>query len=282
MRSVLDMTNIVRVFWRKRAAQMPIITAVLSLLFSGALFLTPAAAMENLRLLRGVLILEGNVAPGDYILFRHFVSEESNFKKMNGNVFLASRGGSVSDAMQIGYLIRRLRLGTDAPSGPAVSAKGFGSSFIRAVDLANSNNYQCSSACFLIFAAGIHRDLFRAGRLGIHSPKIENKPIGVTENEVSIGMEGMRGKIKLYFEEMNVPTKYLDLMFSVSPKEIRWLTQSEFESDLKGYIPEVRALLDAKCGSVVETDSIEISKCIEEVRAQLRIEAWRQVFHRAD
>ena len=63
----------------------------------------------------------------------------------------------------------------------------------------------------------------------------------------------MRSKIKLYFEEMNVPTKYLDLMFSVSPKEIRWLTQSEFESDLKGYIPEVRALLDAKCGSAVET-----------------------------
>jgi hypothetical protein len=81
---------------------------------------------------------------------------------------------------------------------------------------------------------------------------------------------------------MNVPTKYLDLMFSVSPKEIRWLTQSEFESDLKGYIPEVRALLDAKCGSGVETDSMETSKCIEEMRAQLRSEAWRQAFHHAD
>ena len=39
----LDMTNIMRVFWRKRAAQMRIITTVLSLLFSGSLFLTPAA-----------------------------------------------------------------------------------------------------------------------------------------------------------------------------------------------------------------------------------------------
>jgi len=88
------MTNIMRVFWRKRAAQMRIITTVLSLLFSGSLFLTPAGAMENLRLLRGILILEGNVAPGDYALFRQFVGDESNFKKMNGNVFLASRGAA--------------------------------------------------------------------------------------------------------------------------------------------------------------------------------------------
>jgi hypothetical protein len=249
------------------------------LLLSSSFWTQSAAAIEKLRIYRGILVLEGKIDRGDYATIRTFLSDESNFKQLSGEVFLASGGGSVSDALEIGYLIRRLQLSTDAPSNPPPSVKGFGQSVIRASDLFNQGNYQCSSACFLVYVAGIHRNLIWAGRLGIHRPRIEHKPIGISENGLSAGLEDMRNKIKLYFQEMNVPSKYLDLMFSVPSNQIHWLSQSEVDSELKGYIPEVQSLLDSKCRSPGDDRSNEM-RCTAAVKNQLRAEAWRKIFHR--
>src|SRR5690242_3136523 len=76
-------------------------------------FSETSAALEPPKVVRGVLILEGKIESGDYLTVRNFLSESSNFKKMTGEVFLASQGGNVSEALQIGYLIRHLRLSTD-------------------------------------------------------------------------------------------------------------------------------------------------------------------------
>jgi hypothetical protein len=251
------------------------------LLCSGLLWAKPSAALEKLKVVRGVLILEGKIETGDYISVRNFLSEASNFKKMSGEVFLASQGGNVSEALEIGYLIRHLRLSTDAPSRPPPTERSSGSGVILSTDLADRRHYQCSSACFLLYVAGIYRDFIWAGRLGIHHPRLEYKPIGATEKDLSVGMVDLRNKIKLYFEEMNVPNKYLDLMFSASSNEVRWISQSEFDADLKGYIPEVRALLDAKCNSRAGAEqSNEIRRCVAQVKTELRMEAWRYIFHR--
>src|SRR5450759_2930875 len=225
----------------------------------------PASAIENLRILRGVLIIEGKIEPGDYIKIRSFLSEASNFSKMTGEVFLASQGGNVFEALEIGYLIRHLRLSTDAPSRPPPTERSSGSEVILSYDLADRRHYQCVSACFLLYVAGVYRDFIWAGRLGIHHP-IQRKPVGATEKEASIAAVDMRIKLKSYFEEMNVPNKYLDLMYSVPPNEVRWITQSEFNADLKGYIPEVQALLDAKCNSRLGAEqSNETHRCVAQI-----------------
>ena len=251
------------------------------LLCSGALWIKPSAALEKLKVVRGVLILEGKIEPGDYISVRNFLSETSNFKKMNGEVFLASQGGNVSEALEIGYLIRHLRLSTDAPSRPPPTERSSGSEVIHSTDLADRRHYQCTSACFLLYVAGVYRDFIWAGRLGIHHPRLEYKPIGATEKDLSRGMVDLRNKIKLYFEEMNVPNKYLDLMYSVPPNEIRWITQGEFNADLNGYIPEVRLLLDARCNARVGAEqSNEMRRCVAQVKAELRMQAWRKIFRR--
>jgi len=237
----------------------------------------PSAAIENLKVVRGVLILEGKIEPGDYISVRNFLSEASNFKKMSGEVFLASQGGNVIEALRIGYLIRHLQLSTDAPSRIPRTIKGPVSEVINPSDLANRQNYQCISACFLLYVAGVHRE---AGLLGLHHPQVERKPVGATEEDISIAIVDIRDKLKSYFEQMNVPTKYLDLMYSVPPDRVRWITQSEFDADLKGYIPEVRAMLDAKCNSRLEAEhSNEIRGCIAQTKTELRTEAWRKIFH---
>src|SRR5450759_2609255 len=235
----------------------------------------PASAIENLRILRGVLIIEGKIEPGDYIKIRSFLGEASNFSKMTGEVFLASQGGNVFEALEIGYLIRHLRMSTDAPSRPPPTERSSGSEIIHPLDLTNPRQYQCTSACFLLYVAGIYREFIWAGRLGIHHPQIEHKPIGASENALSIALVEMRNKIKSYLEEMSVPDKYLDLMYSIPPNEIRWITQAEFNADLKGYSPEMRALLDAKCNARLGPEN---RNCLAQIKAALRAEAWRKVF----
>src|SRR5262249_36237755 len=114
-------------------------TTALCLLWS-----SPTVALENLKLFRGVLILEGRIESGDYVSVRNFLSDASNFRKMNGQVFLASQGGDVIEALQIGYLIRRLRLSTDAPSRPPRTTKSLGSEIIHPFELTNPRvNYLC-------------------------------------------------------------------------------------------------------------------------------------------
>jgi hypothetical protein len=249
-------------------------------ILSCLLWINPSIALENLRVVRGVLILEGRIDAGDYASVRNFLSDASNFNKMNGQVFLASPGGNVGEALQIGYLIRRLRLTTDAPSRPPPTVRTSGSEIIRPLDLTNPRHYLCSSACFLLYVAGIYREFVWAGRLGLHSPQLERKPVGATANDIAIAMVEMRNKLKDYFEQMHVPNKYLELMYSVLPTEVRWITQTELNADLKGYIPEVRTLLDEKCMSRAE-GSTDAQKCIAQIKAERRKEAWKKIFQNA-
>src|SRR5262249_14629891 len=104
---------------------------------------------------------------------------------------------------------------------------------------------------------------------------------GTTEKDISATTDDMRNKIKLYFEEMNVSNRYLDLMYSLPPNEVHWVTQTEFNTDLKGYVPGERALVEAKCNSQFwEKQSKEIDRCVAQANAELRTEAWTKIFHR--
>jgi len=274
--------------------------AAASVLFFGCLP-NPCHALDGLKVFRGVLVLEGSILPGDYGAVFNFLNDESNFKKISGGVFLASPGGHVLEAIKIGLLIRRLRLSTDAPSGPQSDRRVFGSAVIGVTDLINPRNYLCTSACFLIYVAGIERNLNGAGRLGIHEPRVEYKPIEASENDVRIAKIQMRNEIKRYFEIMNVPEKYADLMYTVPANEVRWISRDEFDTDLRGYVSPIKKLIDGKCNpkprdirinlegrpTVTSTtkekaispgQSSEILKCVTQVRTQLPIRAWREVF----
>src|SRR6476619_5943545 len=94
------------------------ITGVLTIAVAFLASVAPSTAIENLRIVRGVLILEGKIEAGDYKIVRDFLAKTSNYEKMKGQVFLASQGGSIDEATKIGYLIRHLQLSTDAPSRP--------------------------------------------------------------------------------------------------------------------------------------------------------------------
>ena len=253
----------------------PILVAMLWL----AAGTSPGTALENLRVFRGVLILEGKIESGDYLSVRNFLRDESNFTKISGGVFLASPGGSVLEALKIGRLIRELRLSTEAPASPPPDRRDISAPLIRGRDLSNPGRYGCTSACFFLYVAGIYRTLNWAGRLGIHEPRMEQIREGLTDNDIANASARVRNAIKDYMADMNVPEKYLELMYSVPHNDVRWITQEEFDADLKGYVPEVRRILNERCGSLSEAEP-HVRQCITQVKAELVTAAWQNAFRR--
>jgi hypothetical protein len=270
-------------------------------------------ALEELKVYRGVLVLEGKIVPGDYDKLHKFLSTKSNYDKINGGVFLASPGGYMDEAMKIGRLIRTLRLSTDAPSGPPLSVAKFGESLIHANDLVNPKaNYLCTSACFFVYVSGIYRNLNWAGRLGVHRPTQFESIAKASSGDAASKSTAwfVREMVKNYLKEMSVPDKYVDLVFSAAPNEIRLITQSEFDSDLQGFYPELRHVVAAKCDRQPSEEKIKLSdlrttssplekaraseieevfsvpakrlsetgKCWAQIKAELPIEAWHKVF----
>ena len=237
-------------------------------------------ALEPPRVYRGVLILEGKIEPGDYFSVRNFLRKKSNFEKISGGVFLASPGGSVIEAMKIGHLIRALQLSTDAPSGPPTDVPKFGTSLITPRSLVNPQaNYLCASSCFLVYVAGIYRHLTWVGRLGVHRPiRVERKSQRVDSEKAKFIDRSIRLALERYLDEMDVPEKYFKLMFSVPPNKVRWITQNEFDSDLKGYIPKIKKLINANCGPNYEgkTEITENTKC--KIAIEQPMDAWQKLF----
>lgn len=250
--------------------------AVALVVFCAVFDAKPSAALEAVKVFRGALVLEGKIEPGDYISVRNFLRIESNFKKISAGVFLASPGGYVIEAMKIGNLIRALQLGTDAPSVPPPEIRK-GNPIIRGSDLVNAKHYECVSACFLIYAAGVDRKLIWAGRLGLHQPR----SLRADSSEVTAASVSVRNAIKEYLVRMNVPEKYVGLMYSLPPNEVRWVTQQEFEKDLKGYVPELSAAVDEKCKAHDAAEHLaEMRRCAATVREALSDAAWRVLFKR--
>ena len=257
-------------------------------------------ALEQLKVFRGVLLLEGVIRPGDYSLVFNFLRNEDNFKKISRGVFLASPGGYVFEAMKIGNLIRELRLDTDAPS-PPTEKRIFTYTNIQPTDLVRPDNYECISACFLIYVAGVDRHLDGTGRLGLHQPQASSNFLRPGKDNSEGQKNAVRNWIKSYLETMNVPTKYADLMYSVPTNELLWITQEQFNTDLKGFGP-VRDSIRQKChlqteemtinlGSTASTvakgsqntsptirQSDETSKCVARAKAEMSAEGWHKVF----
>ena len=310
--------NVINADKRLRGVAVNVVLKHVLAIILGALTLNPmlgvepAKAIEELKVYRGVLVLEGKIVAGDYDKLRNFLGTKSNFDKISDGVFLASPGGNVAEAMRIGRLIRTLRLSTDAPSGPPTGNAKFGESLIKANHLVNpKTNYLCASACFFVYVSGIYRNLNWVGRLGVHRPiQLEGNARTLTSDESLKANWFVRETVKNYLKDMDVPDKYVDLIFSVPPTEVRWITQNEFDSDLRGFIPELKNWVGAKCnphtsGEKIISDvsktrsppleyarisvkekavsesadrSSEIVKCWVQARTELSIEAWNKVF----
>ena len=197
------------------------------------------------------LIFEGKVEIGDYDKLLRKIDEDCGLgvRFCPDGIFLASPGGDLAEAMKIGRLVRKLGLETHVPGDlPAPYRQEAEASLKDA-----KANYLCASACFFIFVGGIDRegDFYPDTYppiLGIHRPYLSESGLRKLSGDQVIAVaQQTRLIVEEYLKEMGVSAKYADLMFSIPKDRVRMIDKHDFDSDFKGYIPEIQDWLDAKC-----------------------------------
>jgi hypothetical protein len=111
-------------------------------------------------------------------------------------------------------------------------------------------NCQCSSACFLIWAAGLRRE----GRiLGLHRPYVQKeyyKKLDVTEASEIYGI--ITQDVREYLRKNGIPENIISKMFAHSSSDLYYLTTDEIHA--LSYQPFFEEYLIAGCGEPLTVD----------------------------
>ena len=159
---------------------------------------------------------------------------QSGKQKISGNtVWLASNGGDIDSAMELGRLLRRWGVFT----------------FV-------GRNDQCFSACVFAFMGGERRGV--AGRLGIHRPHFsytQDSP------ERQNRFRNLQRVVKAYVEEMDFPASLYEAVMLVPPEAMQILSAAELKKFyLQGISPSSEDVADAAAARRLELPMIEYLK----------------------
>lgn len=165
---------------------------------------------------------------------------------MNGRadtVILRSPGGSVGEALKIGRIVRRLLLETDAPDlyrlekvSQCLEVDSFPQRAASCV---------CASACFLIYAAGVPRNV---AFVYLHRPFVDPAVNGELELDDSIeAAAAIRGETAKYLKEMEVPDHFVNTMLSTPSDRVIVPSYEAMRDEIAGYPQALDEWLMAKC-----------------------------------
>ena len=155
-----------------------------------------------------LLAIVGEIAPGDDERFSKKVEDILTIirKKSCGEsqlkTQLFSEGGNVAAALALGRAIRK----ADA----------------RVIVPGDSN---CLSSCVFVLLAGVDRSSY--GKVGVHRPYFEHLSDRANAEDVRKARDYFLSGIRAYLTEMDVSPQLLDIMLSVSPENMRILSESE-------------------------------------------------------
>src|SRR5947199_6516361 len=88
------------------------------------------------------IVLEGKIEAGDFDRFKKFILDSGHVTE----IYLASPGGNLTEAVNIGILIRLLKLSTVVPSKQLTHYNH--DLALTRHSLKDSKDYTCTSACF--------------------------------------------------------------------------------------------------------------------------------------
>lgn len=179
------------------------------------------------------VMISGEITNDDYQLLLATRGEVS--EKIMRVAVLTSRGGDINAAMAIGRYLRAEEFDVIVPS-----------------------NAVCYSACVFLLASGIYKTV--DGQVGIHRPYFISKGSGL----ISKAIKATKAEIEAYLEEMNIPSRLAEDMFSIDPANMRILSASA----LRDY------RLNSKDFVAQENDTIEM---IDQLgMSRTAYEAYRQ------
>lgn len=144
----------------------------------------------------GVIVAKGVIAPGDDEKLHRMVAELPGSTVLNG-IALSSVGGNYLEGVRLATSIRNTGL-TTAVIG------------------------NCSSACFLIFAAGSTKIVFEGAKIGVHSASLR----GVETTDAQATTMQMARKLA----DLGVPPAIVGKVVTTPADDIAWLTSEDLAS----------------------------------------------------
>ena len=160
------------------------------------------------------LYIVGPIVGGDSEQFLYSLAERTSEPR---SIKLRSPGGLVSEALEIGRMIRRYRLVTSAPSLPLNNFYCPGN--IGKLH-ADQGNCICASSCAMIWLGGI----MRFGSVGIHRSYLSGQVPSFEDYENDL--QTSHDSIADYLTEMRVPNWVEDKIFETSSEELTIISAS--------------------------------------------------------
>lgn len=182
----------------------------------------------------GNLTIDGVIDHGDY---EKIIQIAKYFDEPFLSVTLNSPGGNVLEAIKIGRLLNK----TLTPV----------SIYPKSI---------CASSCFLILVGSPSRTLINES-IGIHRPYFEPSYFAsLSASAARKHYDELQRDVTQYLLDMGVPRNFIDMMYTISSKEVKWITTSDFENIIGEKKPFYEELLLSKCGgdlSEAESKSFE-------------------------
>ena len=130
-----------------------------------------------------------------------------------------SPGGSLVGGMELGRLIRRLKLDTELAMDYTEEVRdnspdGY---HIRMV----AKNAICASACSLAFLGGVRRGIEEGARLGVHQFSTDSGALGEGGTQIAVTA------VAAYVIEMGVDRGMVDLASVTATQDMHWITPGE-------------------------------------------------------
>lgn len=182
------------------------------------------------------IVIDGEITEGDYEKFLEAVLHAGPHP---GRVFLSSPGGSVSEAIKIGSLIRALGFHTQVPAyvGPYPVHCG----------RYNVSECTCGSACILVFAGGVVRN---GDYINVHRAFIDHKALrGMSASEAAAYSNAIASRVGEYLQQMGAPTSLMQIMQSIPSNESKLLNREFVNDHFWGPAPNVEEWIIARCGN---------------------------------
>jgi hypothetical protein len=177
----------------RRACALAVIGTIFVCSAARALTFTSFASSDATM----VLVLSGDIAEGDSDAFEKLIKSINDEGRLVSVVQLNSPGGSLAESVKLVDVVRRARLATAVTEGSI-----------------------CTSACFLIFAAGTDKYVSYSAQIGVHVAYDQSGQETIQSSAATLSMARL-------LKELGVPASIIGKMVVTGPQEIVWLTPGE-------------------------------------------------------
>ena len=127
----------------------------------------------------------------------------------NMSVLLDSPGGNVSSAIEMGNILRESLAHTVVDGGAS-----------------------CSSACILLLAGGVMRDVFFDGKLGLHRPRFEYEEYAnLSSKDAKQAYDKLVDKCVEYMKNMGVSDNIFSDMLKTPSQDIKFVSRDYAEEN---------------------------------------------------